>query len=51
MGIIHRDIKPENVLLQDNSKQFKIKLVDYGSSRSYESVQKVTKKAATVFNP
>ena len=29
-GIVHRDIKPENILLTNNSKNFNIKLIDFG---------------------
>ena len=29
-GIVHRDIKPENILLIKNSKNYNIKLIDFG---------------------
>ena len=29
-GIVHRDIKPENILLTNNSKNYNIKLIDFG---------------------
>ena len=31
-GIVHRDIKPENILLTNTSKNFNIKLIDFGLS-------------------
>ena len=31
-GIIHRDIKPANILVNENSKEFTVKLTDFGLS-------------------
>ena len=49
MNIIHRDIKPENILLLDKSSDFKIKIIDYGTSRKYETVRQISNKAYIVF--
>ena len=36
-NIVHRDLKPENILLLDDSEDFKIKIIDFGTSRPFES--------------
>ena len=29
-GIAHRDLKPENLILQDNSREYSLKVIDFG---------------------
>ncbi len=32
-GIVHRDIKPENIVLEDNSENADVKILDFGLSK------------------
>ena len=43
-GIVHRDIKPENILLESNSKDFTIKIVDWGSATKIKPKEKLETK-------
>jgi calcium-dependent protein kinase len=53
MGIVHRDLKPENILLEftsskNNSRNFFIKLIDFGTSKPFTHNQNLTEKTGTV---
>lgn len=37
--IVHSDIKTENILLKHEERNYKFKLIDYGSSFQYESLK------------
>lgn len=38
-GICHRDLKPENFIFSDNSDDAEIKLIDFGLSKRFGSIQ------------
>jgi len=48
-NIVHRDLKPENLLLDSKSKDAKIKLIDFGTSRKFDSKKKMTKRLGTPY--
>lgn len=49
-GIIHRDLKPENILIDDpNSKNFHIKVIDFGASVFYDPSRMLHEKFGTVY--
>lgn len=35
-GIVHRDLKPENVLYETKKKDSNIKIIDFGTSRTFK---------------
>lgn len=49
-GICHRDLKPENFLFSDNSPDAEIKLIDFGLSKRFGSIQELdpTEKMHTI---
>lgn len=46
--IVHRDLKPENILFVNESNNAPLKVIDFGTSRKYDSQKKMTKKLGTV---
>jgi calcium-dependent protein kinase len=40
-GIVHRDLKPENILLEDPNNFRSIKVIDFGTSRSFITSKKM----------
>lgn len=46
--IVHRDLKPENILFVNDSPNAPLKIIDFGTSRKYDSTKKMTKKLGTV---
>jgi calcium-dependent protein kinase len=42
-GIVHRDLKPENILLEDPDNFGSIKIIDFGTSRTFETSKKMNK--------
>ena len=40
LGIVHRDLKPENILI-DKEQNNILKLIDFGTSVTYERGQKL----------
>lgn len=40
-NIVHRDLKPENLLLE-NKKTLSVKVIDFGTSRSFDNDSKMT---------
>jgi calcium-dependent protein kinase len=47
-NIVHRDLKPENVLFVNESQDSKLKVIDFGTSRKFDSLKKMTKRLGTV---
>lgn len=47
-NIVHRDLKPENVLFVNESQDSKLKVIDFGTSRKFDSSKKMTKRLGTV---
>jgi len=48
-NIVHRDLKPENVILENNTKNSAIKLIDFGTSRKFQDNEKMSSKLGTPF--
>lgn len=46
--IVHRDLKPENILFVNDSQSSPLKIIDFGTSRKYDSSKNMTKKLGTV---
>jgi calcium-dependent protein kinase len=42
-------LKPENILFVNESANSPLKIIDFGTSRKYDSMKKMTKKLGTVF--
>ncbi|CAD8181434.1 unnamed protein product [Paramecium pentaurelia] len=47
--IVHRDLKPENILFINESSNSPLKVIDFGTSRKYDTVKKMTKKLGTAY--
>ena len=47
--IVHRDLKPENMLLEDDTENAQIKLIDFGTSRFIPNDKKLRKPIGTCF--
>ncbi|CAD8108765.1 unnamed protein product [Paramecium sonneborni] len=47
--IVHRDLKPENILYEANKPQALLKIVDFGTSRVFESGYKMNQKLGTPY--
>jgi calcium-dependent protein kinase len=47
--IVHRDLKPENLLLESDSPDSGIKVIDFGTSRQFEPDEKLRTRLGTVF--
>lgn len=48
-GIVHRDLKPENLLLESESVDAHIKVIDFGTSALYSSTDHMTQKYGTSY--
>ena len=48
LGIVHRDLKPENILI-DKEQNNILKLIDFGTSVTYERGQKLQGVHGTVY--
>ncbi|CAD8066848.1 unnamed protein product [Paramecium sonneborni] len=52
MGIAHRDLKPENILLASQEKDAPIKVIDFGLSKKFKSInQKIQRMNSKVGTP
>lgn len=47
-NIVHRDLKPENILYESDKPDSLLKIIDFGTSRSFNPNQKMTQKFGTV---
>jgi len=48
-GFIHRDLKPENIIFETKDPKSKIKVIDFGTSCSFEKGNKLKKKLGTPY--
>ena len=44
-GIIHRDLKPSNILVGEVDDHARLKVIDFGLSKSYDTPQEITDEA------
>lgn len=44
MSIIHRDLKPENILIDSSGENFSVKIIDFGTSLTFEDNKKIAPK-------
>ncbi|EAR83086.2 calmodulin-domain kinase (macronuclear) [Tetrahymena thermophila SB210] len=49
LGIVHRDLKPENLLFDSNKPNANLKVIDFGTSRRFDSSKKMTKRLGTPY--
>lgn len=47
-NIVHRDLKPENIIFVDESNESLLKIIDFGTSRKFDSSKKMSKRLGTV---
>ena len=47
--IAHRDLKPENIMLASKNDSSQLKVIDFGTSRSYKPNIKMNEKIGSVF--
>eukprot|EP01017_Pseudomicrothorax_dubius_P024218 TRINITY_DN2577_c0_g1_i2.p2 TRINITY_DN2577_c0_g1~~TRINITY_DN2577_c0_g1_i2.p2 ORF type:complete len:342 (+),score=75.02 TRINITY_DN2577_c0_g1_i2:576-1601(+) len=47
--IVHRDIKPENVLFESDREDSLLKVIDFGTSRTFDPSQKMNQKFGTPY--
>eukprot|EP01017_Pseudomicrothorax_dubius_P034140 TRINITY_DN4645_c0_g3_i2.p1 TRINITY_DN4645_c0_g3~~TRINITY_DN4645_c0_g3_i2.p1 ORF type:complete len:444 (-),score=68.62 TRINITY_DN4645_c0_g3_i2:420-1751(-) len=47
--IVHRDLKPENVLFESDRDDALLKVIDFGTSRTFDPSQKMTQKFGTPY--
>lgn len=47
--IVHRDLKPENLILESDKKGAPLKVIDFGTSRKFDSNKKMTKRLGTPY--
>jgi calcium-dependent protein kinase len=48
-SIVHRDIKPENLLFLSNKPNSPLKVIDFGTSRSFTKKERMKKRFGTPF--
>lgn len=48
-NIVHRDLKPENMLLEQDKDLEKLKIVDFGTSLSFDSDRALDEKLGTAY--
>ena len=48
-NIVHRDLKPEHLLLDKESPEALLKIIDFGTSKKYDGSSKLTKKYGTSY--
>ncbi len=46
--IVHRDLKPENLLYESKDNQSAIRVIDFGTSRTFDPKKKLRMKIGTV---
>ena len=48
-NIVHRDLKPENLLLEKDGPDALLKIIDFGTSKIFDSDMKMTQKYGTAY--
>lgn len=48
-NIVHRDLKPENILFESKKPTANLKVIDFGTSRKFDSQKKLTKRLGTPY--
>ncbi|EGR27507.1 protein kinase domain protein [Ichthyophthirius multifiliis] len=48
-GICHRDLKPENLVFDSKKTDSNLKVIDFGTSRKFDSSKKMTKRLGTPY--
>lgn len=48
-NIVHRDLKPENLLLDNDSPDAILKIIDFGTSKIFDSKSRMTQKYGTAY--
>ena len=48
-SIVHRDLKPENLLLEKDSPDALLKIIDFGTSKIFDTSMKMTQKYGTAY--
>jgi calcium-dependent protein kinase len=48
-NIVHRDLKPENILLEANKDFDQIKIIDFGTSLTFDPEKKLDEKLGTPY--
>ena len=48
-NIVHRDLKPENLLLDKDTENPKIKIIDFGTSQVFSGDKKMSQKFGTPY--
>lgn len=46
--IVHRDLKPENILMESTKPDSPLKIIDFGTSRSFNKSNKMMQRLGTV---
>lgn len=46
--IVHRDLKPENLLLESDKDDYALKVIDFGTSRTFDPQHKLSQRMGTV---
>ena len=50
-GIVHRDLKPENFLMDDETENSEVKLIDFGLSKRFSETSEIEKMHTVVGTP
>ncbi|OMJ92407.1 hypothetical protein SteCoe_4854 [Stentor coeruleus] len=48
-NIVHRDLKPENLLLDKDTPEALLKIIDFGTSKIFDPTKRMTHKYGTVY--
>lgn len=48
-GIVHRDLKPENILYQSKDPDSPLKIIDFGTSKTYNGDEKLNDVCGTPY--
>lgn len=48
-NIVHRDLKPENILYESNKQDAVLKIIDFGTSRTFDPSKKMAQRLGTPY--